>query len=248
MLCPCAVARAPRCRCCRLGRAEAWQRCWLVWLATAALGARAGTPVAAAGWLADPLTQRLTPVALLLSLPRTQCKGVLPAEEMPDGTKPTQRWNQYQLWWQTIMTTAAPELRAMGWNNLKCARLGAACLAGWLGGVLALCSRGCGGCGAAGGASFAARAAVRPASPCPWPQRGRLAFPCAGSSLTLSFPPSAHLPSRPPRSSRHPLSIGTAPLRRILSDAKSANERRMASCADLLITSTTMFWQLYPFK
>ncbi len=35
---------------------------------------------------------------------------------------------------------------------------------------------------------------------------------------------------------------------RILSDAKSANERRMASCADLLITSTTMFWQLYPFK
>lgn len=36
--------------------------------------------------------------------------------------------------------------------------------------------------------------------------------------------------------------------RRILSDAKSANERRMASCADLLITSTTMFWQLYPFK
>ncbi len=35
---------------------------------------------------------------------------------------------------------------------------------------------------------------------------------------------------------------------RIISDSKSASERRMASCADLLITSTTMFWQLYPFK
>ncbi|PRW50908.1 hypothetical protein C2E21_5522 [Chlorella sorokiniana] len=82
-----------------------------------------------------------------------ECKGVLPAETLPDGTKPPQKWNHYQFWWQTIMTTAAPQLRAMGWSNLK-----------------------------------------------------------------------------------------------ILSDAKSANERRMASCADLLITSTTMFWQLYPFK
>lgn len=35
---------------------------------------------------------------------------------------------------------------------------------------------------------------------------------------------------------------------RLISDPKSASERRMASCADLLITSTVMFWQLYPFK
>lgn len=55
-----------------------------------------------------------------------QCKGVLPAEELPDGSKPPQKWNHYQLWWQTILTTAAPELRAMGWSNLKCG-------AGWQG-------------------------------------------------------------------------------------------------------------------
>ncbi|PSC76930.1 hypothetical protein C2E20_0555 [Micractinium conductrix] len=35
---------------------------------------------------------------------------------------------------------------------------------------------------------------------------------------------------------------------KLISDPKSASERRMASCADLLITSTVMFWQLYPFK
>lgn len=44
------------------------------------------------------------------------------------------------------------------------------------------------------------------------------------------------------------LMLPCAPIHRILSDAKSANERRMASCADVLITSTTMFWQLYPYK
>ena len=60
---------------------------------------------------------------LLLPLPPSlpQCKGVLPSETLPDGTKPPQKWNHYQFWWQTIMTKAAPELRAMGWSNLKCA-------------------------------------------------------------------------------------------------------------------------------
>lgn len=46
----------------------------------------------------------------------------------------------------------------------------------------------------------------------------------------------------------HAPSVCLPPRCRVLSDSKSANERRMASCADLLITSTTMFWQLYPFK
>lgn len=35
---------------------------------------------------------------------------------------------------------------------------------------------------------------------------------------------------------------------RILSDSGSASERRMASCADVLVISTITFWQLYPFK
>lgn len=82
-----------------------------------------------------------------------ECEAVLPQEEMEDGSKPDQKWSHYQLWWQTVMTKIAPELRALGWNNLK-----------------------------------------------------------------------------------------------ILSESKSASERRMASCSDVLITSTTMFWQLYPFK
>ncbi|KAL4444179.1 hypothetical protein ABPG75_011916 [Micractinium tetrahymenae] len=82
-----------------------------------------------------------------------ECEAVLPTEELEDGAAPPKKWNHYQLWWQTVMTKIAPELRALGWGNLK-----------------------------------------------------------------------------------------------IISDPQSASERRMASCADLLITSTTMFWQLYPFK
>lgn len=48
-----------------------------------------------------------------------QCEAVLPTEEFEDGTKPPKKWNHYQLWWQTIMTKIAPELRALGWGNLK---------------------------------------------------------------------------------------------------------------------------------
>lgn len=48
-----------------------------------------------------------------------QCEGMLPTEKYPDGSKPVQRWSHYQLWWQTIMTKMTPELRRMGWTNLK---------------------------------------------------------------------------------------------------------------------------------
>lgn len=51
--------------------------------------------------------------------PTPQCEAVLPTEEFEDGTKPPKKWNHYQLWWQTIMTKIAPELRGMGWGNLK---------------------------------------------------------------------------------------------------------------------------------
>lgn len=54
-----------------------------------------------------------------LAVPRPQCQGVLPVDTLPDGSKPVQRWGHYQYWWQTIMTKAAPELRGMGWTNLK---------------------------------------------------------------------------------------------------------------------------------
>jgi len=38
---------------------------------------------------------------------------------MPDGSAPAQKWSHYQLWWQTVLTKIAPELRGMGWGNLK---------------------------------------------------------------------------------------------------------------------------------
>lgn len=82
-----------------------------------------------------------------------ECEGMLPGEVLPDGSAPRIKWSHYQNWWQTVMTLVAPELRSMGWGNLK-----------------------------------------------------------------------------------------------ILSDQDSVSERRMASCADVLIISTQMFWQLYPFK
>lgn len=82
-----------------------------------------------------------------------ECEGMLPAETLPDGSAPSIKWSHYQNWWQTVMTLIAPELRSMGWDNLK-----------------------------------------------------------------------------------------------ILSDSGSASERRMASCADVLVISTITFWQLYPFK
>lgn len=72
----------------------------------------------------------LASVPLLL-----QCEGVLPLETMPDGS-PAPKWGHYQNWWQTIMTKIAPEMRGMGWQNLKCA--GAACWEGlpcWSGGA-----------------------------------------------------------------------------------------------------------------
>ena len=90
--------------------------------------------------LAPPCCRLLLPPVLLppvlLSPPTVprprparplQCKDVLPLDEMPDGSKPPQRWGHYQHWWQTIMTKAAPELRGLGWRNLKCASAVAGC-------------------------------------------------------------------------------------------------------------------------
>lgn len=78
------------------------------------------------------LTRPRASAGLLCLLSAPQCDGVLPQEELPDGTKPkpSQRWSHYQLWWQTVMTAMTPELRRMGWSNLKCAV--------WAGGGLAV--------------------------------------------------------------------------------------------------------------
>ena len=159
--------------------------------------------------------------AITPSLP--QCKGVLPSETLPDGTKPPQKWNHYQFWWQTIMTKAAPELRAMGWSNLKCAWHCCCCY--WFGVLLFVAEllalqpqvRMC---------------SVRASLPVRLLSDAKSATSCHTLALVVA----------------HSVCVFTARWCRILSDAKSANERRMASCADLLITSTTMFWQLYPFK
>ena len=48
-----------------------------------------------------------------------QCEGVLPLDVLDDGSPPPVKWNNYQLWWQTVMTKIAPQLRGMGWDNLK---------------------------------------------------------------------------------------------------------------------------------
>ncbi len=48
-----------------------------------------------------------------------QCEGMLPTETLPDGSAPSIKWSHYQNWWQTVMTLIAPELRSMGWDNLK---------------------------------------------------------------------------------------------------------------------------------
>jgi hypothetical protein len=44
---------------------------------------------------------------------------VLPLDVLDDGSPPPIKWNNYQLWWQTVMTKIAPQLRGMGWDNLK---------------------------------------------------------------------------------------------------------------------------------
>lgn len=79
-----------------------------------------------------PLPASLLSTRMGCGSPCLQCQGVLPSETLPDGTKPPQKWNHYQFWWQTIMTKAAPELRAMGWNNLKCALLPTCFVLFWL--------------------------------------------------------------------------------------------------------------------
>ena len=48
-----------------------------------------------------------------------QCEGVLPLDVLDDGSTPPIKWNNYQLWWQTVMTKIAPQLRGLGWDNLK---------------------------------------------------------------------------------------------------------------------------------
>jgi hypothetical protein len=48
-----------------------------------------------------------------------QCEGLLPLEQLPDGSTPRVKWSHYQNWWQTVMTLIAPELRSLGWANLK---------------------------------------------------------------------------------------------------------------------------------
>lgn len=59
----------------------------------------------------------LPPISLPPSI--LQCKDVLPTEMLEDGSAPAKKWNHYQHWWQTVMTKIAPELRSMGWGNLK---------------------------------------------------------------------------------------------------------------------------------
>ena len=49
--------------------------------------------------------------------PPLQCRDVRPLEELPDGTPV--RFNNYQLWWQTILAKIAPHLRGQGWSNFK---------------------------------------------------------------------------------------------------------------------------------
>jgi hypothetical protein len=44
---------------------------------------------------------------------------VLPLDVLDDGSTPPIKWNNYQLWWQTVMTKIAPQLRGLGWDNLK---------------------------------------------------------------------------------------------------------------------------------
>ena len=40
-------------------------------------------------------------------------------EVLDDGSTPPKKWNNYQLWWQTVMTKITLQLRGLGWDNLK---------------------------------------------------------------------------------------------------------------------------------
>ena len=120
------------------GRQVVWERCVpggvapAVRIRTWRIASGLGAPVAVSEPSRRPMPSWATAlhstakVCLRLQHPcrrchcRLQCQGVLPASDIfeADGVTPV-KFQFYQRWWQTVMTMIAPELRSLGWANLK---------------------------------------------------------------------------------------------------------------------------------